>query len=296
MIQRFFIIIFIISFFAVSNYSFAQLVLTEDEDVSISAVVGGITPITPETSSGGVVFPNTAVQFKGSAYPNAEVFLLKDGVFKNSVFADNNARFAINLPEDEGGNNLYTLYAVDKNNQKSLFLNFPTKVKEGYLNFLNNILFAPTISADKLEVSLNGFINFSGYAVPFGSLEITIKSLDNENIKNFSLNANKDGIYNINIPLSNLEKGDYTAFIKYKNDTRVSKLLRFTINNRDILNEDKIEYLPGDCNKDNIINLVDFSVLAFWYKKPNPPLCVDIKRDNIVDLIDFSILAYYWNN
>jgi hypothetical protein len=42
------------------------------------------------------------------------------------------------------------------------------------------------------------------------------------------------------------------------------------------------------------VNLVDFSILAYWYLKPNPDPKVDLNSDGIVDLVDFSILAYYW--
>ena len=50
----------------------------------------------------------------------------------------------------------------------------------------------------------------------------------------------------------------------------------------------------GDLNNDKKVNLVDFSIEAYWYKKKNPPANVDLNHDGKVDLIDFSIMAYYW--
>jgi len=50
----------------------------------------------------------------------------------------------------------------------------------------------------------------------------------------------------------------------------------------------------GDLNNDKKVNLVDFSIAAYWYKRPNPPKTVDLNGDNRIDLIDFSIMAYYW--
>lgn len=196
--------------------------------------------------------------------------------------------------ETNNQNILYSLYAVDKNGNRSILLNFPTKIQGGFLTFLNNILFPPTIVSDKYEASISGFVNISGYAVPSRELEITIK--DNNIKKNFYLISRGDGTYSINLPLLEVPKGEYNILINYKNDTRLSKFLRLILGDKDTPNNNDNSNIPGDCNRDRVINLVDFSVAAFWYKKLNPPKCVDTNFDNIINLVDFSILAYYWNN
>jgi Bacterial Ig domain len=51
----------------------------------------------------------------------------------------------------------------------------------------------------------------------------------------------------------------------------------------------------GDYNKDGRIDLVDFSILTFWYKAPTgAPGNIDLNGDRILDLVDFSILAFNW--
>ncbi len=296
--KGFILIISVGIFFSVFNNSFAQLVLTEDEDISVSArVISTVITPPPSNDPGGVViFPNTSVQFKGRAYPDAKVVLLRNGIEVSNVFANPDATFAITLPEeiDSNQNILYSLYAIDKNNNKSILLNFPTKVQGGFLTFLNNILFPPTISSDKYEANIASFVNVFGFAVPNRELEITLK--DGNFKKNFHLTSKGDGTYNINLPLSEIPKGEYNLLINYKNDIRFSKFLRLIVGSRDTLNNNDNSNIPGDCNRDRIINLVDFSVAAFWYKKENPPKCVDTNFDNIINLVDFSILAYYWNN
>ena len=47
-------------------------------------------------------------------------------------------------------------------------------------------------------------------------------------------------------------------------------------------------------NKDSRVNLVDFSIAAYWYKRSTPPPSADLNGDGKVDLVDFSILAFYW--
>ena len=50
----------------------------------------------------------------------------------------------------------------------------------------------------------------------------------------------------------------------------------------------------GDFNHDCRVNLVDFSILIYWFGRSNPPAAVDLSSDGEVDVVDFSILMYYW--
>jgi len=55
----------------------------------------------------------------------------------------------------------------------------------------------------------------------------------------------------------------------------------------------------GDLNSDCRVDLVDFSIAAYWYKKPLSPPFAEIEREKLsgdgeVTLRDFSIMAYWW--
>jgi Dockerin type I domain len=50
----------------------------------------------------------------------------------------------------------------------------------------------------------------------------------------------------------------------------------------------------SDVNDDNKINIVDFSIAAYWYKRSSPPASVDLNSDGKVDIVDFSIMAFNW--
>ena len=50
----------------------------------------------------------------------------------------------------------------------------------------------------------------------------------------------------------------------------------------------------ADLSCDKRVNLVDFSIMAYWYNRPSPPKNIDLNNDNKIDLVDFSIMAYYW--
>lgn len=61
-----------------------------------------------------------------------------------------------------------------------------------------------------------------------------------------------------------------------------------------VIRRDLIETACADPNKDGRVDLIDFSILIFWFEKDNVPPHIDCNADGIADLIDFSIMAYYW--
>ena len=57
--------------------------------------------------------------------------------------------------------------------------------------------------------------------------------------------------------------------------------------------------IKGDLNGDCRVNLIDYSMTAFWYRRPlNAPASLFelklLNSDGKINLVDFSILAYYW--
>ncbi len=71
--------------------------------------------------------------------------------------------------------------------------------------------------------------------------------------------------------------------------------ISFLVGDSNILKEgDSCGAGTGDVNCDSSVNLIDFSIAAYWYKRPIPPTNVDLNDDGKVDLVDFSIMAYYW--
>jgi hypothetical protein len=60
-------------------------------------------------------------------------------------------------------------------------------------------------------------------------------------------------------------------------------------------NDCKLCDTHGDLNKDGKINIVDFSILMYFWNQTNPSNpCADINKDGIVNLTDFSIMLYWW--
>ena len=276
---------------------YANTVTIAGDPVTVSATVeGGGTVTTTPLGGGGGGMPQTSVRFSGQAYPYATVTLLKNGTVVTSVTADKNGLFSITLAEKYDGTILYSLVALDPNNKKSLLINYPLVVTAGYLTDLSGVVFPPTVVLDKVQVALGDYLTVSGYALPQKDMEIVIQSQDKKISKTYSLTSPSSGLYDITLPLMNLPVGNYSVYVQYRDDTRISELIRFIIGDTNISSLDNTLNIPGDCNYDGKIDLVDFSVLAFWFEKPHPPSCVDVNHDGIVDLTDFSILAFYWTN
>jgi hypothetical protein len=50
----------------------------------------------------------------------------------------------------------------------------------------------------------------------------------------------------------------------------------------------------ADYNCDGFVNIVDFSILIYWFDRMPVPPEIDLTQDDRVDLRDFSVMAYYW--
>lgn len=280
-------------FFGADGGRVFSQVVTDIGTVGVGAVVGEEVTVTPGGGggSGSLPFPSTGVRFSGEAYPGATVTLLKDGKEQISTRADAEGKFYITLPENYSTSILYSLIAEDVAGERSLLINYPLAVKVGFLTHLSGVRFPPTVSTDKMEAKFGDFLTVTGYAVPNRKLEVSAEGAFD---KVFQLVSPASGRYKIVLPLTGLPKGNYVLSVKYEGDARVSKLVKFAIGELNIFHPESLRNIPGDCNSDLIINLVDFSVLAFWYGKTDPPVCVDTNQDGAINLIDFSILAFYW--
>ncbi len=263
-------------------------IVSPPEDISVSArVSSGLPDIDPGGGGGGVY--QSGVRFSGLAYPSAVVTVLKrDGTALTTV-ADDGGSFSIFVPENSW--QLFTLYATDVSGRKSTLLNFPTILYVGVVTDISGIRFAPTITTDKIAVKKGDYLTIEGASLPDKDVEVVF---DGDDGRTFSLVSNTLGVYSVTVP-ANFPEGEYVLRARYIGDTRTSKAIKITVGAATILRVEAVSNIPGDCNFDQKVTLIDFSVLAFWYGKTNPPKCVDTNTDGIINLVDFSILAFYWN-
>jgi hypothetical protein len=240
------------------------------------------------------------VIISGYAQPKSEVTLMSDGTIRATTIAGADAKFSFTLDNLSPGTYLFTLYSEDKDGRRSSSYTFPVKLEAGQTITAGNILLSPTIGVDKLEVKKGDFISIFGFSQPEGNILISVSS-DEELF--FRTTSTRDGFYLYQLGTDILEEGDH--FTKSKSIlanqlvSNYSRVVSFKVGDRTISKEVKKVCGKADLNCDGRVNLIDFSIAAYWYKRKLSSSFALIEKERLngdgkVNLIDFSIMAYYW--
>ncbi len=243
---------------------------------------------------GGYAAPITSVVFSGRAYPQSTVTLLKDAQIAATTVAGSDANFQVTVSGLSGGNYIFSVYSEDNKGNRSSLLTFPLSVTSGASTNVSGIFIAPTIAVDKSEVKQGDNIAIFGQSAP--NSEITISVNSDEEFFN-KVTADKNGVYLYNFDTSPLTMGQHFTKSKTALNGEISsfsKTISFAAGTKTVLAQPTAVAVKGDSNGDKRVNLVDFSISAYWYKRPSPPASADLNGDGKVDLVDFSIMAFYW--
>lgn len=239
--------------------------------------------------------PATNVVFTGRAYPKSTITLLKDAQVAATTIADASANFQMTISGLSGGNYIFSVYSEDNKGIRSSLLTFPISITSGVTTKVGDIFIAPTITVDKSEVRWGDNIAIFGQSAPASEITVSINSEEEFFVKKV---ADASGAYLLNFDTSVLEMGQHQTKSKSALSgeiTAFGKVVGFTVGTKNVLAELPEKITPKvDLNGDNKVNLVDFSIIAYWYKRPNPPASSDLNKDGRVDLIDFSIMAFNW--
>ena len=243
---------------------------------------------------GGIIPSPTGIILSGRAYPGMKVTVLKDAQIAASTRADPAANFRIMVSGLSAGSYIFGVYSEDSQGIKSSLLTFPAAVTSGVTIEISNIFIAPTIAVDKSEVKRGDNVAIFGQSVPNSEITIAVNSEEEFFGKT---PADKDGVYLYNFDTSPLAMEQHFAKSKAAVGGAISsfgKTVSFLVGNKTVFTQPSKCPPKADLNNDCRVNLVDFSIAAYWYKRPSPPASVDLNNDGKVDLVDFSIMAYYW--
>jgi hypothetical protein len=138
-----------------------------------------------------------------------------------------------------------------------------------------------------------------GQGAPNGNVTIEVNS---ENQIFLNTRSDASGAYLYTFDTTPLEDGSHSTKAKIAKDTDISSFSNaagFLVGDRNVFLNSAQQVKRGDVNRDGRVNLVDFSITAFWYKRS---LNTDfgtrereaLNGDGSVNLVDFSILAYNW--
>jgi hypothetical protein len=179
-------------------------------------------------------------------------------------------------------------------------LSFPVSVTSGVTTNVGGIFIAPTISVDKSQVKRGDNIAIFGQSTSSSEITVSINSAEEYFVKKMT---DTNGVYLLNFDTSPLEMGQHNTKSKVSLGGEISsfsKVIDFVVGTKNVLAKSPTKsVIKGDLNNDKRVNLVDFSIAAYWYKRPlsvafKPIEIERLNGDGKIDLIDFSIMAFYW--
>ena len=258
-------------------------------------------PISPEAVGGGgggvgYIPPENQVIFCGRAYPGSTVYLLKDGTLATTVQADPQANFDITVRKLSRGNYNFGIYTKDKEGRSSVIDTYPVFLSESVAVRICGLFLAPTIALNYEEIRRGEILTIFGQSAP--NLEVSL-FVNSENGLIRKIKSDKDGTWAYNLDTAMIEFGEHTARARARKEneySNFSQAITFFIG-KITKKREEVFCLKYDLNCDGRINLVDFSILTYWWKRPLTAVAklrVDFNGDGKMDLIEFSILAYHW--
>lgn len=239
---------------------------------------------------GGYVPPPTVTKviIQGKAYPQAEITLLEDGKVVTTKKADTLANFEIEIADITAGIWTFGIWAEDKDGRKSITFSFTTSVTAGVTTTVSGIFIPPTIELSKVSLQKGETLNIFGQTAPESEISISVESP--EIVKKTI--ATEEGDWDYSFDTGILDESSYTTRAKATSPegllSSYSEVLSFYIG----------KGVPGvicpsaDLNGDGKVNLIDFSILLYWWGKDDS--CSDQNGNGVIDLPDFSIMMYYW--
>lgn len=237
-----------------------------------------------------------SVVFKGIAYPGSIVTLIKNGSIAAEVPASPDGTFEIRLRNLSGGTYSFGIRAEDSQRLRSTLDVYTVYIGNGVTTIVDGLFVPPTISTDKIEVKYGDPVILFGKSAPGASLTISIHS-PVEIVKRTKSNSSGAWLYKLDS--SELGMGDHTSKTRASTDTDLSLYsdevsFKVGTTNKDRPAAASVVTNKCDLNSDSRVNILDFSIMAFWYKRLGFPAKVDLNSDKRIDIQDLSILAYCW--
>jgi hypothetical protein len=270
------------------------LVFSNEATATPNGVVPPPPPPPPGGGGGGSSYGS--IVMNGKAYPNAQVTVIRDSAVATTTTADALGNFTVILTNQPSGTYTYGIYATDANSNRSPTLGFERTVSNSVATTVNGLVLAPTIQQSHTTVKQGETIVVSGYTAP--NVTTTLSFAGTQSFPRTTVSS-ASGFYTYSLNTAGLSKGSYSVTTYSRVDavdTPVSFSLNFTVGDQTVTPPP-----PGDCqrsdlNCDGRVNLVDFSILLyFWESREfsrNPR--VDIDKNGVVVLRDLSIMLYDW--
>lgn len=255
-------------------------------------------PPPPPSGGGGGGQLFTRAVITGYASPESKVFLLKDGQRFDEGLALSDGLFRFIVSDVATGNHLFGLYFEDSLSRVSSLFSFYIGLNFNVITYISDILLAPTLDVTSLGDDEQP-TSITGFTVPEGIVTLSIVDGVLNATTTEETTTDTKGRYDFLLTDQVFAVGTYKIIVQSTLDTLRSgeNILEFIFG---LDSKGKVIELRStvckavDYNTDSRVNIIDFSILLYWFERFNPPDEIDLNNDNVVDLSDFSIMAYCW--
>lgn len=218
----------------------------------------------------------------GKTFPYAEVVLYSGGVILEGEIADENGDFVIEYFHDRY-RDISVKAFLDDDTSTSM-----VEVSEGQMTYLPPLI-------ESLSVNLDSGVVLDGMAIPDTSVEVKYL-VDGLDLVSEVINVGLDGTYLFEGTFLPDAQDGYWVVLPADEMAGEEGAIYYSVPKGDF---DSGCFLMGDVNDDCRVNLSDYSIAAFWYKKTLSTHFLNIEavklsNDAEVNLSDFSIMAYFW--
>lgn len=255
--------------------------LASDQVVVTATVVGNTPPLNT----------NPVVSFSGLASPGGQVAVSLDGQTVTTLTAGSDAAFSVTLTDQPLGAHLYVVTGKDVQNSALAPVTFGLNLAVNTTTFINGVFLGPSIRIDQSSVKLGATVTLSGSTAPASAVTITLSS----NPLTTTATADVNGLWVKSVNTNALGTGTHTAKARAVVDgsdvSAYSSSLTFVVNPLAPCDGKQ----ASDLNCDGRVDIIDFSVLLFFWHQHNPANSrADINKDGLVNITDFSIMLYQW--
>lgn len=235
---------------------------------------------------------DTLISVVGRGYPSRTINFLLDTDSVGSARSNSSGVFEFST-EASPGTATFGIWATDSEGSRSITLNNTFDVTQGAVTNLNGIVLPPTIRVGNQNINPGDQITLSGQSVPNSTVEVVF---NDETIVE-SVRSDAEGEWSLDFSTSRLSVAEHLVRARAITGTPpLTTESSFSASLQLFVGVDGQATTPSDLNRDGSINLIDFSILIFWWQTDggDSDPSADINGNGQVSLEDFSILLFNW--
>ena len=235
------------------------------------------------------------VIINGFAHPQSTMVILVDGTEATRVTANAEGRYTATIDGIARGVYTFGVYGIDQRDIRSSTFSTSFTVSGARTTALSNINVPPSIQITPDPVDPGNDVTIRGFTVPGGTVTLEHQREGSAaSRQTFTITAGPNGAWQQVLDTSGFTSGPHQ--VRARVQTESSGQSNFSSYVRYGVGAALADTVNADLNRDGRVNLVDFSILLFWWGtdggNSDPP--ADINRDGVVNLVDFSILLFNW--